>query len=130
MASAIITVQWEQVVCLHQNGHIRSYSVQYGIQGSNFSNTLNVSGGGTTETIISDLNSATNYSIEVAAVNSAGIGVFSTAIYAITLGIIFMHYLTLLVGILVHIKGLNIKCPVCHETRNMSSLVFSSFTDT
>ena len=39
-----------------------------------------VSGGGATQAIISGLIPSTTYSIEVAAVNSAGIGVYSPAI--------------------------------------------------
>ena len=45
---------------------------------------MNVSGETTTETAISGLNAATNYSIEVAAVNSVGIGVHSNPIISLT----------------------------------------------
>ena len=45
-----------------------------------------VSGAGTTQTIISGLTPSTTYSIEVAAVNSAGTGVFSNSQTAMTLG--------------------------------------------
>ena len=38
---------------------------------------MNVSGGSVTETTISSLMSSTTYSIQVAAVNSAGTGVYS-----------------------------------------------------
>ena len=38
---------------------------------------MNVSGGSVTEATISSLMSSTTYSIQVAAVNSAGIGVYS-----------------------------------------------------
>ena len=41
---------------------------------------MSVSGGGATQTTISGLMPSTNYSIEVAAVNSAGTGVYSTVI--------------------------------------------------
>ena len=97
MTSSSITVQWEQVDFIDRNGNITGYSVQYGVQGSEHSNTLSVSGGESTEAIISDLNSTTNYSIKVAAVNSAGTGVYSAAIYNITRGNIFMQYLKLLI---------------------------------
>ena len=40
---------------------------------------MNVSGGDTRQTTIPGLNPSTNYSIQVAAVNSAGIGVYSTS---------------------------------------------------
>ena len=39
---------------------------------------MSVSGGGATQTTISGLESSTTYSIEVAAVNSAGTGDYST----------------------------------------------------
>ena len=50
--------------------------------------TVNILGGATTEATIIGLNAATNYSIDVAAVNSAGTGVYSTIIYAFTKGIL------------------------------------------
>ena len=76
-------MQWEQVDCIDRNGDITGYSVQYRVQQSGDSSTLSVSG---SKTIISNLDSATTYSIQVAAVNSAGIGVYCAAIYAITIG--------------------------------------------
>ena len=72
--------------CIHRNGDITGYSVQYGVEGSGSTQTMNVPGGNTTETTISGLNSATTYSIEVAAVNSAGTGDYSNTISAITSG--------------------------------------------
>ena len=45
--------------------------MRYGVQGSGNSKTVYVPGAATTETTISELNSTTNYFIEVAAVNSA-----------------------------------------------------------
>ena len=82
VTSSSITVQWVAVGCIHRNGDITGYSVRYGIQ------TKSVSGGGATQTIIFGLTSSTEYSIEVAAVNSAGTGVYSNAIMQITQGII------------------------------------------
>ena len=76
--SSSITVQWEAVDCIHRNGDITGYSVRYGVQGSGSTQTVSVSGGGATMTTISGLESSTTYSIEVAAVNSAGTGVYST----------------------------------------------------
>ena len=70
--------------CLHQNGNITGYLVQYGVQGSRITQRINVEGGVTTEAIITYLYPTTNYSIEVAAVNSAGTGVYSATIYANT----------------------------------------------
>ena len=86
MTSTSITVQWGAVDCIHRNGDITGYSVQYGVQGSGRTQTESVSGGATTEATISGLASATNYTIEVAAVNSVGTGVYSGPITALTSG--------------------------------------------
>ena len=80
VTSSSITVQWGAVDCIHRNGDITGYSVRYGVQGSGSTQTMSVSGGGATQTIISGLESSTNYSIEVAAVNNAGTGVYSPVI--------------------------------------------------
>ena len=93
MTSSNVSVQWESVVCIHRNGDITGYSVRYGVQGNGSTQTMNVSGDTTTETTITGLNSATNYSIEVAAVNSAGTGDYSNSISAITSGTYIFTYL-------------------------------------
>ena len=67
--------------------------MRYSAQGSGSKKNLKVSGDATTEATISGLNSSTNYSTEVAAVNSAGIGMYSTAIFTITEGITYLCYL-------------------------------------
>ena len=74
-----ITVQWGAVDCIHHNGDITGYSVQYGVQGNGNAQYLNIPGGSVTEATISSLMPSTTYSIQVAAVNSAGIGVYSTS---------------------------------------------------
>ena len=77
-SSSTITVQWGSVPCIHQNGVITGYSVQYGVMGSgNTPQTMPVDGADTTQTTIGDLMSSTTYSIQVAAVNSEGTGVYS-----------------------------------------------------
>ena len=86
--SSEITVQWGEIDCIDHNGDITGYSVLYEKHRNEHTKTLNISGGETMEVIISGLDSATNYSIEVAAVNSAGIGMYSATIYALTIGII------------------------------------------
>ena len=73
-----ITVQWRPVDCIHRNGDITGYSVRYGVQGSGNPQNVYVSGGTTIETTISGMGSDTTYSIEVAAVNSAGTGMYSS----------------------------------------------------
>ena len=72
--STSITVQWGSVPCIHQNGQITGYSVRYGVEGSGSTQTVTATGNGAT---ISDLIPSTNYIVEVAAVNSAGIGDYS-----------------------------------------------------
>jgi len=85
VTSSSITVQWAVVDCIHHTGNITGYSVQYGVQGIGSTQTESVSGGATIEATISGLEPATNYSIEVAAVNSAGTGVYSVPQSATTL---------------------------------------------
>ena len=77
--STSITVQWGEVPCIHQNGVITGYSVQYVAVGSNETQSKMVSGdssGGSAT--ISGLTTRTMYTVQVAAVNSAGTGVYST----------------------------------------------------
>ena len=85
--SSSITVQWEPVDCIHRNGDITGYSVQYGVVGNGGPQSVSVSGGGTTELNVSGLNPASNYSIEVVAVNIAGTGMYSTPLFVLTEGI-------------------------------------------
>ena len=87
MTSSSITVQWGAVDCIHRNGDITGYSVQYGVVGSGSTQTIIVSGISVTETPISSLMSSTTYSIRVAAVNSAGSGEFSNIMFQLTEGI-------------------------------------------
>ena len=80
-----ITVQWDPLDCIHRNGDITGYSVQYGGE------TVSVSGdssGGIY--VISGLIPSTNYSIKVAAENIVGIGQYSLEIYHMTAGILFV----------------------------------------
>ena len=88
VTSSSITVQWGAVDCIHRNGDITGYSVRYGVQGSGRTQTVSVSGGGATQTIISGLTASTKYSIQVVAVNSAGTGVYSNVVMQLTQGII------------------------------------------
>ena len=83
VTSSSITVQWGAVDCIHRNGDITGYSVQYG---SGSTQTMSVSGGSVTEATISSLMSSTTYSIQVAAVNIAGTGPYNFALDAMTDG--------------------------------------------
>ena len=60
--------------------------MQYEIQESGSTQTTIVPGSATTETTVSGLHSATDYSIEVAAVNRAGIGAYSASLFVVTSG--------------------------------------------
>ena len=84
VTSSTISVQWESVPCIHQNGDITGYSVQYEVMGSGNTQTMPVSGGSTTEITFSSLTVLRNYSIEVAAVSSGGTGMFSDPIIGLT----------------------------------------------
>ena len=83
VTSSSITVQWGAVDCIHRNGDITGCSVRYGVQGNGSTQTVSVSGGGAAMTTISGLESSTTYSIQVAAVNNAGTGVYSSPSTAI-----------------------------------------------
>ena len=83
MTSTTITIQWRPV---DHNGNTTGYSIQYGVEGSQGTQIVHVSGGNVTEATISSLMSSTTYSIEVAAVSSGGTGVYSHPIAAQTTG--------------------------------------------
>jgi len=72
------------VDCIHQNGDITGYSVRYGELGGR--KALIVSGSAATEVTIFGLTHNTHYTVEVAAVNNAGIGHYSNPITLITDG--------------------------------------------
>ena len=79
--STSITVQWGTVPCADQNGPITGYLVRYGEMGSgstqNESATRN-------EEVISELQTSTNYTVEVAAETSVGRGEYSEPIIVTT----------------------------------------------
>ena len=74
VTSSSITVQWGTVPCIHRNGDITGYSVQYGVLGSESTQNMSVSGDNVT---ISNLAPSTKYVIQVAAMNDAGTGEYS-----------------------------------------------------
>ena len=83
-----ITLQWGPVECIHRNGEITGYIVQYGVYGSETVRNMSVPGGDTNKATILGLKSATTYSIEVAAMNRNGTGVFNAPLIATTQGIV------------------------------------------
>ena len=78
MSSTAITVQWETVPCIEQNGDITDYTVTI-LESEEMDRVEDVDGN-VIEVIISGLNSSTTYSIQVAAVNSQGTGPYSDTI--------------------------------------------------
>ena len=89
VTSSSITVQWGVVDCIHRNGDITGYSVRYGVQGSAEGDRTVVMASGDSSggmDMISGLTPSTTYTIEVAAVNSAGTGNYSTPRDVLTLG--------------------------------------------
>ena len=89
VTSSSITVQWRAVNCSHRNGDITGYSVRYGEVGSaegdrSVEMVSGDSSGGMYD--ISGLSAAARYTVEVAAVNSAGPGEYSDLMTTLTSG--------------------------------------------
>ena len=76
VTSSSITVHWGPVDCIHRNGDITGYSVQYEEMESGSIQTMSVTSS-VTEVTISSLVPSTTYSIQVAAETSAGVGNYS-----------------------------------------------------
>ena len=68
-----ITVQWEEVPCLHRNAEITGYTVVARTSGEV---VISVEVDDGREATISGLNPSTMYNVSVAAINSAGTGPF------------------------------------------------------
>ena len=68
-----ITIQWEELSCLHRNGEITGYTVVT-IHSEKVVKTVDVDVDDGREATLSGLTSRTQYNISVAAVNSAGTG--------------------------------------------------------
>ena len=71
------------MTCIQLNGNLTGYSLKYGVEESGRNQTMSILIGATTETIVG-LDAATPYFIEIAAVNKAGIGIYSSALVVIT----------------------------------------------
>ena len=74
---ASLMVTWQPPPLIDQNGPLTGYAITY--QRNGYLDVMNVSVTGTHFTI-SGLNPFVNYSVSVAAINTDGIGVFSTII--------------------------------------------------
>ena len=79
-----ITVRWEEVDCLLRNGMITGYTAQ-AVRNGVVEGTTNV-GGDARQATISGLESSTEYSVQLASVNSADTGPFSSPITVMTSG--------------------------------------------
>ena len=86
VTSSSITVHWGPVECIHHNGDVVGYSMKYGVQESGHTQTVRILGSDSNEIILIGLHPTTAYSIEVAAVNSVGIGVYSSPTQVISEG--------------------------------------------
>ena len=84
VTSSLISVHWEMVPCVHRNGDITGYSVQY--TGGGSTQIMTVSGASSALAIITGLTPSTSYVVRVAAVNDAGTGVFSDSLSVLTQG--------------------------------------------
>ena len=71
------SLQWGMVPCIHRNGDIAGYSVQYGVVGSGSTQTVNISSSGVMNTTITGLTPDTTYAVAVAGMNSIGIGEYA-----------------------------------------------------
>ena len=74
--STAINLSWGEVNCTERNGAINGYSIKYSIAEGIQSTTVNVTGD-VTSTVIDGLITCTQYSIQVAAINSNGVGPYS-----------------------------------------------------
>ena len=87
VTSSTITVVWGEVPCIHQNGDITGYSVQYGVMGSGSTENMTVDGdssGGMAT--ISGLEAATMYEYQVAGRTIVGPGQYSSPMTTLTSG--------------------------------------------
>ena len=78
-----ITVQWDTVPCIEQNGNITGYLFRYSYENSQ-NYIISISGENMTEAAIP--RQPTEYSVSVAAVNGAGTGPFSSSHIIASLG--------------------------------------------
>ena len=103
VSSSTITLGWGSVPCIHQNGKITGYTIQYGAMGSGDKQTVETS---ETEVTLSSLTPETNYEISVAAVNTEGTGV-SENISATTSAGSWIHtYIPYSTGISIRTTGM------------------------
>ena len=71
--SRVISVVWGTVPCPHQGGPIIGYRLRY----SNGTSIVNTTGEGSRQHMLTGLTPFTSYSVQVAAVNDGGTGLYS-----------------------------------------------------
>ena len=71
--SRSLSVVWGTVPCMHQGGPITGYTLRY----SNGTSIVNTTGEGSRQHVLTGLTPFTNYSVEVAAINDGGTGLYS-----------------------------------------------------
>ena len=76
-----LNVQWGTVLCPKQRGPITGYRLRY----SNGTSIVNTTGEGSRQHVLTGLTPFTSYSVQVAAVNAGGTGLYSTALTVETL---------------------------------------------
>ena len=87
VTTSTATIQWDTVKCIHRNGDITGYLVWCNNGTRQTEDTK-------TEYLIIGLNHSTTYTIQVAAVNSAGTGVYSEQLSITTTGIKYKGYIS------------------------------------
>ena len=80
------TVRWGGVKCAHRNGDITGYTVVIKEELGLMRMLRQDTSSNVYEETFTERKVSTNYSIRVAAINSAGVGVYSDAIYVKTKG--------------------------------------------
>ena len=83
-----VSLEWGHVPCLHRNGQITGYVLQYLGNGRN--ETLSIESTQNRNATIANLTTLTNYSIKIAAITSARVGVYSDSLTTETGGIIIV----------------------------------------
>ena len=73
-----MSVSWNEVPCIGQNGPITGYLLYY--TNTIFNDTVNITGGDNRQYMLTGLTPYTNYTVTVRAYNDAGIGPTSNEI--------------------------------------------------
>ena len=125
VTSSSITVQWGAVDCIHHNGDITGYYMRYEVEGWSTSEIewgRYVTGGGSvTETTISvSITGFKVYKLRIAAVNSAGTGVYSHITISVPRGMCIIILCVLLyIGWGEHVPSLSLKIIIVKHSNSI-----------